>query len=93
MAKSCEIRFTLPGELINWAKLEDLTAKAKESFVMFLLREGTVTQGYAARALGLTRWELMQAMDRYGVPVIDLTEEELRAEVELTERTLRGEEA
>jgi len=92
MAEVCEIHFTVPGELINRAKPEELTAKAKEAFVMFLLREGTITQGYAARMLGLTRWELMQTMDRYSIPVIDLTEEELRAEVELTGRMLHREE-
>ena len=91
MSQAYEIRFTIPGELINWAGLDDLTDKAKEAFVMLLLREGTVTQGDVAEILGLTRWELMQTMDRYGIPVIDLTGEELGREVEVTEKMLRGE--
>lgn len=60
---------------------EEVAEKAKEALVMELLREHHVSQGKAAEMLGVNRHELFDLMTRYGVPVIDLTPEELKDEL------------
>jgi predicted HTH domain antitoxin len=49
---------------------------------MELVREHAISQGKAAELLGITRHALFDLMAKYHVPVIDLTEEELRRELE-----------
>ena len=48
---------------------------------MELLREHHLSQGKAAEILGIDRSELFDLMTKYQVPVIDLTPEELKAEL------------
>ena len=58
-----------------------MALKAKEALVMALLREHYVSQGKAAEILAISRYELFDLMTKYQVPVLDLTAEELAAEL------------
>jgi len=59
---SLEIRFTLPpGELAEVCR-EAAEQKAREAFVMELLRQGEISAGRAARMLGVDRWQLGELM-------------------------------
>ncbi|MBI4488336.1 MAG: UPF0175 family protein [Deltaproteobacteria bacterium] len=49
---------------------------------MELLREHRLSQGKAAELLGLDRHKLFDLMAKYRVPVIDLTPEELKSELQ-----------
>jgi len=49
---------------------------------MELLREHRLSQGKAAELLGLDRHELFDLMAKYQIPVIDLTPEELKSELQ-----------
>ena len=81
MAKRVELE--LPDDLLaglGWSE-NDAPAKVREGFVMDLLRLDRISEAQAAAALGLDRWDLLEAMARHQVPAIDLTEDELNKEI------------
>jgi len=56
--------------------------KAREAFIMELLRHGSISAGRTARLLGLDRWQLSDLMNEYSIsPFPELTQEELRQEI------------
>ena len=81
MPRRLYLEFELPDEVAEQLREEDMALKAKEALVMELLREHHVSQGKAAEILSISRHELFDLMTKYQVPVIDLTEEELAAEL------------
>lgn len=62
----------------------DAERKARETFVLELLRQGDISAGRAARLLNISRWDLSELMYASGIsPFNDsLTAETLDAEVE-----------
>ncbi len=61
---------------------EEAEKKAKEAYVMTLLRHHDISAGRAAELLGINRWELSDLMDVYDIcPFAELTAEELQREV------------
>ncbi len=47
-----------------------------------LFRRGEVSSGYAAEVLGMSRWDFIRLLGEHGVPYVDMTAEELEADVE-----------
>ena len=47
-----------------------------------LLREARISQGYAARMLGITRWDILDLMALHAIPSGPETPEEMRRDVE-----------
>ena len=82
MSKRLNLELDLPDEVISALREEDLAAKLKEALVMELVREHHLSQGKAAEILGLNRDELFPLMSHYEVPVVELTTDELRAELQ-----------
>lgn len=82
MSKRLSIELELPEEVVAALQDEDVAAKAREALVMELLREHRISQGKAAEILEITRSELFTLMAKYQVPVVDLSPEELRSELE-----------
>ena len=81
------LSFDVPDELLMLlGSPETAAAKAREALVMELLRESVVSQGQAARLLGLTRWDILELMARYAVPSGPETAEEMRAEIAAARR-------
>ena len=78
-----QFQITLPEELLERVGLSegDLPAQVAESFVMDLLRLDKLTEAEAASALGLNRWELLDAMGRHEVAAIQLSPDELAWEM------------
>jgi DNA-binding NtrC family response regulator len=81
MAKQVHVTLELPDEVVGQEQGEVLAAHVKEAFIMALLREHRLSQGKAAEVLGISRTDLFPLMTRYGVPVIDLTADELASEL------------
>ena len=81
MPRHVEVKLELPDEVATHLRDEDLAAKAKEAFMMELLREHEISQGKAAELLGIDRHVLFDLMAKYHVPVIDMTPEELAEEL------------
>jgi predicted DNA-binding protein (UPF0251 family) len=77
MPRLVDVRLELPDEVAANLHDEDLRTKAKEAFVMELLREHHLSQGKAAALLGIDHHDLFDLMTKYRVPVIDMTSEEL----------------
>jgi predicted HTH domain antitoxin len=82
MAKRFKVDLELPDELFAELREDEIAAKAREALVMELLREHRFSQGKAADLLGVDRHQLFDLMSRYHVPVIDLSTEELKRELE-----------
>jgi len=82
MAKRLKLDLELPDELFAQFQENEIAAKAREALVMEFLREHRLSQGKAADLLNVDRHELFDLMARYRVPVIDLTPEELKHELE-----------
>ena len=82
MSRRVKLDFELPDELFTQLREEEIETKVKESLVMELLREHRLSQGKAAELLGLDRDELFDLMAKYQIPVIDLTPEELKSELQ-----------
>jgi predicted HTH domain antitoxin len=53
----------------------------KEGAVFELLRKKKISQGKAAELLGIARDELFDLMAKFEIPVIDMSEEELKKEL------------
>ncbi len=84
MAKTeLEVRFTLPLDEVLLKHKTDAEHKAKEAFVLELLRQGDISAGRAARLLNISWWDLSDLMYEAGIsPFNDsLTTEALDAEV------------
>ena len=60
---------------------KEVLMKAKEGAVMELLRKGKISQGRAAEILDISRYDLFDLLERYDIPVIDMTSEELQKEL------------
>lgn len=80
----------LPEELVDLlGSPEAAAAKAREALVLGLLREGRLSQGRAARLLGLTRWDILDLMAAHAIPSGPETAEEMEHEI-ATARRLAG---
>ena len=76
-----EVLLRFPVELPEELKDEEVLRKGRETIVMELLRKGEISQGKAAELLEIDRHALFDLMDKYDVPAINMTEEELKAEL------------
>lgn len=78
-----EVKFTLSMlPEIPGIHREEAENKAKEAYVMTLLRHHDISAGRAAELLGINRWQLSDLMDDYDIcPFAELTAEELKREV------------
>ena len=78
-----EVRFTLPLDEVLLQHKVEAQHKAKEAFVLELLRQGGISAGRAARLLNISRWDLSDLMYQTGISPFDdsLTTESLDAEV------------
>lgn len=73
----------LPDELIQLIGSVDLTAeRIREALVLDFLRAAALSQGQAARILGISRWDMLDLMARYRIPSGAQSAEEVRREVE-----------
>ena len=78
-----EVRFTLPLDEVLLQHKGDAECKAREAFILELLRQGDISAGRAARLLNISRWDLSELMYEAGISPFDdsLTAETLDAEV------------
>jgi predicted HTH domain antitoxin len=81
----------LPEEVVTWLGWQEaeVAYKVREALVMELLRRHVISRGKAVELLQLNPWDLYEVMDRYQVPAIDMTPEEVRQE--LSKRITPGE--
>jgi predicted HTH domain antitoxin len=74
---------------IDEAQRLEAERKAREAFIMELLRQGNISAGRAAELLSIDRWQLSDLMGLYRIsPFVPQTSEELEREVAETDRLL-----
>lgn len=84
-----QFTFTLPIDESFLQHKTDAERKAKEAFVLELLRQGDISAGRAAKLLNISRWDLSELMSTAGIsPFAELTAEDLATEVETALRVL-----
>jgi predicted HTH domain antitoxin len=78
-----EFKFTIPIGEVPSAHRAEAERKAREAFILALLRQGDLSAGRAAELLGVDRWQLAELMSAHGISPFDetLTREELEREV------------
>jgi predicted HTH domain antitoxin len=80
-----EIKFTLTLPEVSEIHRLEAEKKAKEAYIMTLLRHGDISAGRAAELLEIERWQLSDLMDLYHIsPFPTQTKEELQEEVTQT---------
>jgi predicted ArsR family transcriptional regulator len=89
IALGTEVRFTVSLPALPEGHRLEAEQKARETFIMVLLRHGDISAGHAAEQLGVDRWQLSELMDAYGIsPFPRQTQEELLAEVALAQQQM-----
>ena len=84
-----QFTFTLPIDESLLQHKTDAERKAKEVFVLELLRYGDISAGRAAKLLNISRWDLSDLMSAAGIsPFAELTAKELDAEVETARKVV-----
>lgn len=61
----------------------DAAAYLERLALIDLFRRGEVTSGYAAEVLGIGKWEFIELLGQHKVSYFDVTEDELRQEIEI----------
>ncbi len=83
--KSRALKVVLPKrvvELLGPSPEETVRELQALAFVE-LFRRGEVSSGWAAEHLGIGRWDFIELLAKHNVPYIDMTEDELRQDVEV----------
>lgn len=63
---------------------------ALELLLLELYRRGTVSSGWAARRIGMNRFDFIRHASELGIPFFDMTEEEWAAEMREVERMVEA---
>ena len=86
------IRIDLPQGLeLDDTVRQQAESKARESYIMELLRHGSISTGYAAQNLNLSRLEILDLMGQYKISIFpEQTPEELAQEVAETRNLLQS---
>ena len=88
-----QFTFTLPIDESFLHHKTDAERKAKEAFVLELLRHRDISAGRAAKLLNISRWDLSDLMSVAGIsPFAELTHEALDTEVETALKVLNRKE-
>jgi predicted HTH domain antitoxin len=81
-SQEIEVKFTIAIPEIDEAQRLEAERKAREAFIMELLRQGNISAGRAAELLSIERWQLSDLMGLYRIsPFAPQTPEELEREV------------
>ena len=84
-----QFTFTLPIDESFLRHKTGAERKAKEAFVLELLRHGDISAGRAAKLLDISRWDLSDLMSAAGIsPFAELSAEDLNTEVEAALKVL-----
>lgn len=86
-----QFKFTLSIDESFLQHKSDAERRAKEAFVLELLRHGDISAGRAAKLLDISRWDLSDLMSEAGIsPFAEVTAEELASEVETALKVLNS---
>jgi predicted HTH domain antitoxin len=80
----------LPADAAELSGLtvEEIAAEMRLLWILDLVRRHHISQGRGAELAAMPRADFMDLMGEHGIPVIDLSPDELDAEVEMLEHLL-----
>jgi predicted HTH domain antitoxin len=83
--KTCTLAVDLPERVVKLLgpTTEDATRHLAELAYVELFRLGKVSSGWAAERLGISKDDFLELLHSHDVPYIDMSEEELRQQVEV----------
>ena len=73
--KSVSIEF--PEEVIELYGEEELKNSVRKWSILELIKNGKLSSGKAAEILGMTKWDFMELMSEYDIPMANFPPEEL----------------
>jgi len=73
--KSVSIEF--PEEVIELYEENELKNSVRKWSVLELVKNGKISSGKAAEILGMTKWDFMELMSEYDIPMVNFPPEEL----------------
>ncbi|MHC0067853.1 UPF0175 family protein [Nostoc sp. UIC 10890] len=87
-----KVEFTIPVHSVNNAIREEAETKAKEAYVMTLLKHGEISSGKASELLGIPRLEVIDLMSKHEISLFDdsMTLDEFQQEVNQAKMKLQG---
>ena len=71
----------IPENIVALMKDLPIEKVTREALVLDLYRRATISSGKAAELLGMGRIEFIQASGKLGIPLIQMSPEELTAEI------------
>ena len=74
--KTISIEF--PEEVIELYEEKELENSVRKWSVLELVRNGKLSSGKASEILGMTRWDFMELMSDYDIPMANFSPEELK---------------
>jgi predicted HTH domain antitoxin len=82
--KTSTLSVTLPQSVVQLLGQtpDEAALHLKELALVELFRQGEVSSGWAAEQLGISKTDFLDLLFRHDVPYFDLSEEELREQVE-----------
>jgi predicted HTH domain antitoxin len=85
------LEWTLPDEAFDEGFDErSFLTEVKEEVVMRLLQAQRISQGKAAELLGINRYDVVDLMARYAIPVTDVSPEDMAQEFARADALFRG---
>jgi predicted HTH domain antitoxin len=87
-----KVEFTIPIHSVNNIIKEEAKTKAKEAYVMTLLKYGEISSGKASELLEISRLDVIDLMSKYEISLFDnsMTLEEFEQEVNQAKMKLKG---
>lgn len=83
MSRVLHVKWVLPDDFFDDELTEDaFTQELKEDGVLKLFQKGRISSGYGAKMLGITRREFLELLHAKKIPFIDMTDEELKEEIQ-----------
>jgi predicted HTH domain antitoxin len=82
--QTCTLSVELPEVVVRLlaSTPEEAALRLQELAFIELFRQGEVSSGWAAEQLGMSKTDFLDLLYRHDVPYFDLSEEELRQQVE-----------
>lgn len=91
MLNTTTITLELPQDLVELlGPPETIAGKVRESLVLDLLRRAEISQGRAARLLGVTRYDILDLMARHRIVSGPLTAEEMQDDIATARRFVQS---
>jgi predicted HTH domain antitoxin len=78
-----KVEFTIPIHSVTDTIRKEAENKAKEAYVMTLLKHGEISSGKASQLLGVSRLDMIELMSKYDISLFDdsMSLEEFQSEI------------